>query len=125
MYPVHFLFPGCKKNIQGSLRTVSAAPSSGARGSGMPKLVCRARSCSARCDDIESVRRETCRAEGRGGPVGEIRPGGVGRVPAGGKAWAGRRAATGITPIAIPEEPDGKVLEWPEKVSDEQYKAAR
>ena len=40
----------------------------------------------------------------------------------GGEALARRRATTAMTHIAIQEKLDGKVVEWMEKVSDEQYR---
>ncbi len=56
-----------------------------------------------------------------GGPVEEIRPGDVVRIPAGEKHWHGACPSTAMTHIAIQEQLDGKVVEWLEKVSDEQY----
>ena len=54
------------------------------------------------------------------GPIEEIRPGDV--------VWSPRREArawcdstTGTTHIAIQEKKDGKVVDWMEQVSDEQY----
>jgi quercetin dioxygenase-like cupin family protein len=57
-----------------------------------------------------------------GGPVEEIRPGDVVRFPPGEKHWHGASPTTAMTHIAIQEGLDGKVVEWMEKVSDEQYK---
>ena len=37
------------------------------------------------------------------------------------KHWHGAAATTTMTHIAIQEQLDGKVVEWMEKVSDEQY----
>ncbi len=60
-----------------------------------------------------------------GGPVEEIRPGDVVWFPPGEKHWHGAAPATAMTHIAIQEALDGKVVEWMEKVSDEQYKGSR
>lgn len=58
-----------------------------------------------------------------GGPVQEIRPGDVVWIPPGQKHWHGAAPAMGMTHIAIQEHVNGKVVEWMEKVSDEQYLA--
>jgi len=58
-----------------------------------------------------------------GGPVEEIRPGDVIWFPPGEKHWHGATAITAMTHIAIQEHLDGKVVEWMEKVSDEEYQA--
>jgi len=63
------------------------------------------------------------RAQHWGGPIEEIRPGDVIWFPAGEKHWHGASAATAMTHIAIQEQLDGKVVEWMEKVTDEQYGA--
>jgi quercetin dioxygenase-like cupin family protein len=55
-----------------------------------------------------------------GGPVEEIRPGGF---PPGEKHWHGATPTTAMTHIAIQERLDGKVVDWMEQVSNEQYKA--
>ena len=57
-----------------------------------------------------------------GGPVEEIRPGDVICIAPGEKHWHGATAATGMTHIAIQGKLDGKVVDWMEKVSDEQYR---
>jgi quercetin dioxygenase-like cupin family protein len=57
-----------------------------------------------------------------GGPVEEIRPGDVVWIPPGEKHWHGATATTAMTHIAIQEQLDGKVVDWMEKVSDEQYR---
>ena len=56
-----------------------------------------------------------------GGPIRKIRPGDVVWCPAGEKHWHGATTTTAMTHIAIQEQLDGKVVEWMEKVSDEQY----
>lgn len=58
-----------------------------------------------------------------GGPVEEIRPGDVIWFPPGEKHWHGATPTTAMTHIAIQEHLDGKVVEWMEKVSDEEYRA--
>lgn len=61
------------------------------------------------------------RAQCEGGPIFEICPGDVVCFPPGEKHWHGAGPATAMTHIAIQEQLDGKVVEWMEKVSDEQY----
>ncbi len=55
------------------------------------------------------------------GPVQEIRPGDVVSFPPGEKHWHGAAPTTAMTHTAIQEALDGKVVEWLEQVSDEQY----
>jgi quercetin dioxygenase-like cupin family protein len=57
-----------------------------------------------------------------GGPVHEIRPGDVVWFPPGLKHWHGATPQTALTHIAIQEHLNGKVVEWLEKVTDEQYR---
>lgn len=56
-----------------------------------------------------------------GGPVREIRPGDIVWIPAGVKHWHGAAPENSMSHIAIAEAEEGKVVEWMEKVSDEQY----
>ncbi|MBO9538364.1 cupin domain-containing protein [Herbaspirillum sp.] len=56
-----------------------------------------------------------------GGPLEAIKPGDVVWIPAGVKHWHGASAGTFMTHIAIQESLDGKVVDWLEHVSDEQY----
>ena len=56
-----------------------------------------------------------------GGPVVAIRPGDVIWFEPGEKYWHGARPATAVTHIAIQEKLDGKVVDWMEHASDEQY----
>jgi quercetin dioxygenase-like cupin family protein len=58
-----------------------------------------------------------------GGPTEEIRPGDVVWFPPGEKHWHGATPTTAMTHIAIQEKLDGKVVDWMEQVSDEQYRA--
>ena len=62
------------------------------------------------------------RAQRWGGPIEEIRPGDVVWFPPGEKHWHGATETTAMTHIAIQEALDGKVVEWMEQVSDEQYR---
>ena len=61
------------------------------------------------------------RAQRWGGPIEEIRPGDVIWFPPGEKHWHGATPNTAMTHIAIQEKLDGKVVDWMEQVSDEQY----
>jgi quercetin dioxygenase-like cupin family protein len=61
------------------------------------------------------------RVQHEGGPVEEIRPGDVVWFPPGEKHWHGASPTTAMTHIAIQEQLDGKVVDWMEKVGDEQY----
>src|SRR5438094_849423 len=59
-----------------------------------------------------------------GGPVVKIRAGDVITCRCGAKHWHGASPTTAMTHIAIQEALDGKVVEWMEKVTDEDYAAA-
>jgi quercetin dioxygenase-like cupin family protein len=63
------------------------------------------------------------RAQREGNPVEEIRPGDVVWFAPGEKHWHGASPTTAMTHIAIQEVKDGKVVDWMEKVTDEQYGA--
>jgi len=60
-------------------------------------------------------------AQREGGPIEEIKPGDVVWFEPGEKHWHGASHNKAMTHIAIQEEVNGKVVEWMEKVSDEQY----
>ena len=60
-------------------------------------------------------------AQREGGRIEEIRPGDVVWFSPGEKHWHGATPTTAITHIAIQEKLDGKVVDWMEQVSDEQY----
>jgi quercetin dioxygenase-like cupin family protein len=62
-------------------------------------------------------------AQRDGGPVEEIRPGDVVWFPPGEKHWHGATATSAMTHIAIQEALDGRMVDWMEQVSDEQYRA--
>ena len=64
-------------------------------------------------------------AQREGGPKEEIRPGDVVWFPPGEKHWHGAAPKTAMTHIAIQEALDGKVVDWLEKVTDEQYGEAQ
>lgn len=56
-----------------------------------------------------------------GSAVQEIRAGDTVWIPPGVKHWHGASKTTAMSHIAIAEVLDGKVVEWMEKVSDDQY----
>ena len=60
--------------------------------------------------------------QSEGAPKEEIRLGDVVWCPRNEKHWHGATATTAMTHIAIQEALDGKVVDWMEKVSDEQYR---
>ena len=62
-------------------------------------------------------------AQREGGPVEEIRPGDVIWFSPGEKHWHGATATTAMAHIAIAEALDGKIVDWMEHVTDEQYLA--
>ena len=57
-----------------------------------------------------------------GGPIEEIHPGDVVWFAPDEKHWHGATATTAMTHIAIQEALSGKVVEWMEQVTDEQYR---
>lgn len=56
-----------------------------------------------------------------GQPVRSIKPGDTVWIPPNVKDWHGATATHAMTHIAIAEVLDGKVVDWMEQVSDEQY----
>ena len=58
-----------------------------------------------------------------GGAIEEIRSGDVIWFSPGEKHWHGATPTTAVTHIAVPETLLGKVVDWMEHVSDEQYRA--
>ena len=58
------------------------------------------------------------------GPIVEIKTGDVIWCPAGHKHWHGATPTTAMTHIALQEALDGKVVDWMEHVTDEEYLAA-
>ncbi|MFD1745773.1 cupin domain-containing protein [Rhizobium helianthi] len=63
-------------------------------------------------------------AQREGGPIEEIRPGDVVWFEPGEKHWHGASPTHAMTHIAIQESLDGKVVDWLEQVSDEDYGGA-
>ncbi|MGA8529426.1 MAG: cupin domain-containing protein [Acidobacteriaceae bacterium] len=61
-------------------------------------------------------------AQRDGGSIEEIRPGDVVWFAPGEKHWHGATPITAMTHIAIQEKLDGKVVDWLEQVSDQQYR---
>jgi quercetin dioxygenase-like cupin family protein len=61
-------------------------------------------------------------AQREGGLKEEIRPGDVIWFEPNEKHWHGATDTTGMTHIAIAEALDGKVVDWMEQVSDDQYR---
>jgi quercetin dioxygenase-like cupin family protein len=60
-----------------------------------------------------------------GDPVQEVRPGDVVWFEPNEKHWHGASATNGMSHIAIQENLNGKVVDWLEHVTDEQYTLAR
>ena len=60
-----------------------------------------------------------------GGSVQVIRKGDVVRIPAGVKHWHGATRTTTMTHLAFQEQLDGKVVDWLEKVTDDQYRLTK
>jgi quercetin dioxygenase-like cupin family protein len=60
-----------------------------------------------------------------GGPVQEVRPGDVVWFEPNEKHWHGASATNGMSHIAIQENLNGKVVDWLEHVTEEQYNLAR
>ena len=57
-----------------------------------------------------------------GKDVQEINPGDTVWIPEGVKHWHGATAETAMTHIAIAESLNGSVVDWMERVTDEQYR---
>jgi quercetin dioxygenase-like cupin family protein len=64
------------------------------------------------------------RVQSWGAPLREVRDGDVVWIPPNEKHWHGAGPATNMVHIAIHEVVDGRYVDWLEKVTDEQYKAA-
>jgi quercetin dioxygenase-like cupin family protein len=60
-------------------------------------------------------------AQREGGAIEEIRPGDIVWFAPSEKHWHGASPTMAMTHIATQEELNGKVVDWMEKVSDEQY----
>jgi quercetin dioxygenase-like cupin family protein len=63
-----------------------------------------------------------CWVQRDGEPVEEIRPGDVVWISPGEKHWHGATPNIAMTHIAVYENLDGKVVDWFEQVTDQQYK---
>ena len=63
------------------------------------------------------------RAQRRGGPVETIRPGDVVWFAPGEKHWHGAGTTTAMTHIAIQEKLNGKVVDWMEQVTEDEYRS--
>src|SRR5947209_5835637 len=61
------------------------------------------------------------RVQKAGGPVEEIRPGDVVWFEPDEKHWHGASPTVAMTHIAIQEALNGKVVDWMEKVTDDEY----
>jgi quercetin dioxygenase-like cupin family protein len=61
------------------------------------------------------------RVQRQGGQIEEVRPGDVVWFPPGEKHWHGASPKTAMTHIAVQERLNGKVVDWMEHVTDEQY----
>ena len=57
----------------------------------------------------------------KGGPIEKVYPGDVVWFGPNEEHWHGATATNGMSHIAIQENLDGKVVDWLEKVTDEQY----
>ncbi len=57
-----------------------------------------------------------------GSPIEQIRPGDVVSIAPNEKHWHGASPTTAMTHIAIQESLAGKMVDWLEKVSDQQYR---
>jgi hypothetical protein len=81
--------------------------------------------CTRRLFSRSVVFRNSLRSERifkRPKPIEEIRPGDVVWFSPSEKHWHGAKPTTAMTHIAIQEKKDGKVVDWMEHVSDEQYR---
>jgi quercetin dioxygenase-like cupin family protein len=61
-------------------------------------------------------------AQRKGGPVQEIRPGDIVWFAPGEKHWHGASPTVAMSHIATQEQLNGKVVDWMEKVTEEQYR---
>src|SRR4051812_12412481 len=65
------------------------------------------------------------RVQIEGGPIEEIRRRDVVSIPPGKRHWHGASPTTAMTHLAVREQLNGKVVEWMEKVTDEQYQGVK
>ena len=64
-------------------------------------------------------------AQSEGGEVEEIHPGDIVWFAPNQRHWHGATPTTAMTHIAIQENLNGKVVDWMEKVTDEQYRRTK
>jgi quercetin dioxygenase-like cupin family protein len=65
------------------------------------------------------------RVQREGGPIEEIHPGDVVWIPPNERHWHGASPATAMMHIALQEALDGKMVEWLEHVTEDQYSGGR
>jgi hypothetical protein len=75
-----------------------------------------------RSDKLSSSQRAGGWVQRWDGPIEDIRPGDVVWFSPGEKHWHRATPTTAMTHTAIQEKKDGKVVDWMEQVSDEQYR---
>lgn len=63
------------------------------------------------------------RVQRKGGPIEEIRPGDIVWFEPNEQHWHGASPTAAMSHIAIAEMKDGKVVDWMEQVSQEEYEA--
>ncbi len=63
------------------------------------------------------------RTQREGGPIEEIRPGDIVWFAPGERHWHGAAPTSAMSHVAIAEALDGKVVDWLEHVTDEEYQA--
>jgi quercetin dioxygenase-like cupin family protein len=63
------------------------------------------------------------RVQREGGPIEEVRPGDIVWFSPNEKHWHGASPTVAMTHIAIQERLDGKIVDWMEPVTDEQYQS--
>jgi quercetin dioxygenase-like cupin family protein len=61
------------------------------------------------------------RVQREGGPIEEVHPGDVVWFPPNEKHWHGATPTAAMSHIAVQEALDGKVVDWMEHVTDEEY----
>jgi 4-carboxymuconolactone decarboxylase len=124
----HVVRPGPAENFTGAVRVEmlfdAVAPSHASGGSVTFEPGARTAWHAHPQGQILIVTAGTGRVQTWGGPMEEIRAGDVVRIPAGQKHWHGASPQASMTHTAITEHRDGTVVEWMEKVSDDQYNAA-
>jgi 4-carboxymuconolactone decarboxylase len=117
--------PGPPENFTGSARVdrlfEASDPSHASGGSVTFEPGARTAWHSHPRGQILIVTAGTGRVQRWGDRVEEIHVGDVVRIPAGEKHWHGASPRASMTHLAIAEHRDGTVVQWMEKVSDDQY----